>query len=225
MKFSRVLFIFMIVLLVVVGCAKRSLVPYEEVDKTNYVIVKLTTGESIRGTTFLNEPHQIGVLLKNGDERIIPKSSIRTIHRKPPIYDDFGRGISEEEIKAVKTKKHSTIYGLGGGALSLGVSFFIGSAIQGSGTTLAATSALGGGLGTLLFIQAGRSKDRADAIKSILERRRSVELKKEEKGTQTKNELQKQLEVEKKKQEELRKQREKLLQDLGKEKEKKKEIE
>ena len=222
MKYSKIIIISLILFLMLGGCAKRSLIPYEQVEKTNYVFVKLTTGEKIKGTAVKSEPHQIVVLLKNSEERVIPKSTVRTIHRKPPVSDDFGRGISEEEIKAVQTNKNSVIYGLGGGALSFGVSFFIGSAVQGSGTTLAATSALGGGLGTLLFIQAGRSKDRGNAIESIQQRRRSVELKNEAPDTQTKDDLQKQLEMEKKKQEELRKQREKLLHDLGKEKEKKK---
>ena len=221
MKYVKILVIVVAALLMHAGCAKRSIVPYEQVENTNYIYIKLTSGESIQGTAFRNEPHQISVLVKNGDERVVPKSTIRTIHRKPPIYDDFGKGISEEEIKAVKTSKNTVIYGIGGGALSLGVSFFIGSAIQGSGTQLALTMAAGGSIGTILFINAGRAKDRRDAIESIRQRRRSIELKKEEENIQTPSAIQKQLEMEKKKQEELRKQREKLLRDLGKEKKKK----
>jgi hypothetical protein len=159
--------------------------------------------------------------LKNGDEKIVPKSTIQSIRRKPPLYDDFGKGISEEEIKAVKTNKHTVIYGLGGGVLSLGVSFFVGSAIQGSGSTLTVTMLAGGGLGTAFFINGGRLKDRRDAIEKIRQRRRSIELKNEEINVQTPDALQKQLEAEKKKQEDLRKQREQLLRDLGEEKKKK----
>ena len=101
MKNNKIIKIALILSLILGGCAKRSMIPYEQVEKTNYVFVKLTTGETIRGTAVKSEPHQIVVLLKNGEERVIPKSTVRTIHRNPPVYDDFGRGISEEEIKAV----------------------------------------------------------------------------------------------------------------------------
>jgi hypothetical protein len=221
MKYSRIFRIVIIGLSLCIGCAKHSLVPYEQVENTNYIYIKLTNGEEIQGTAFKNEPHQISVLLKNGDEKIVPKSTIQSIRRKPPLYDDFGKGISEEEIKAVKTNKHTVIYGLGGGVLSLGVSFFVGSAIQGSGSTLTVTMLAGGGLGTAFFINGGRLKDRRDAIEKIRQRRRSIELKNEEINVQTPDALQKQLEAEKKKQEDLRKQREQLLRDLGEEKKKK----
>lgn len=221
MKWFKIFVVIIIVLSMLTGCTKRSLVPYEQVENANYIYIKLTSGESIEGTAFKNEPHQISILEKDGEERVVSKSTIKTIYRKPPIYDDFGKGISEEEIKAVKTSKNTVIYGLGGGALSLGVSFFVGSAIQGSGTQLAVTMAVGGGVGTFFFINSGRAKDRRDAIENIRQRRRSIELRKEEANTQTPSAIQKQLEMEKKKQEELRKQREKLLKDLGKEKKKK----
>ena len=221
MKCIKFFVVVIIVLSMLVGCAKRTIVPYKQVENTNYIYIKLTRRESIQGTAFKNEPHQISVLVKDGDERVVPKSTIKTIHRKPPIYDDFGKGISEEEIKAVKTSKNTVIYGLGGGALSLGVSFFVGSAIRGSGTQLVVTMAVGGGIGTIIFINTGRAKDRRDAIENIRQRRRSIELKREEANTQTPSAIQKQLEMERKKQEELRKQREKLLRDLGEEKKKK----
>lgn len=222
MQFGKLVGILIIGFSICMSCAKRSLVPFEQLEKTNYVFLKLNNGEKVRGTSVKVEPHQVTVLQNNGSQKVVPKAAIRSVLRKPPVYDDYDRGISEEEIHAVKKGKNRLIYTLGGGALSFGVSFFIGSAIQGSGTTLALTTGLGGSLGTLFFLSSGNVKDRHVAIEKIRKKRRSVELNKNDKNTQPSDDLQKQLEAEKKKEEELRKQREKILRELGKEKKKEK---
>ncbi len=208
---------------IIAGCAKRIPVIYDHVERTNRVEVTLVSGKRIEGTVSKIEPHQLTLLLKGWKLGVVPKSSLRSIKRKPPVYDDFGRGISEEEIHSVEKNRNTLIYGIGGGALSFGVSFFVGSLVSESmeengGTVLASTTAAGGVLGTVLFRHAGKAKDRRVAIENIREKRRSVELKKKEE-TKTPDELQKQLEEEKKKQEKLRKERERILRQLGKKKE------
>ena len=211
-------------LLILLGCAKRIYnVNYDEVERTNRVEVMLVSGRKVVGSIFKAEPHQLTILLKDRKLRAVAKSSIRSIKRKPPVYDEYGRGISEEEILSVQTKRNTLIYGIGGGALSFGASFFIGSlAAQDSasgGTVLATSTLAGGGLGTYLFVRAGEAKDRKEAI---IQKRRTAEITDEEDKSKTPEELRKRLEEEKEKQEELRKQREQLLRELESKKKKKK---
>ncbi len=215
-------------LFIFAGCAQRILVKYDQVERTNRVKIVLTSGKKIEGTVVKADPYQLTLIKKNRQLKTVPRSSIRYIKRQPPVYDDFGRGISEEEIQSVKTNKNTLIYGVGGGALSFGASFFVGSLVVGQskengGTILGATTLLGGGLGTGLFIHAGNARDRREAMEKIREKRRSVKLKRGEVQKKSPDDMQKFLEQEKKKQEQLRKQREELLRQLKIEKKKKKE--
>ena len=207
------------------GCAKYSLVPYGEVESTNSVEITLTSGEKLKGTVLEIEPHQI-VLLTEDLQEAVPKTKIRSVKRRPPVYDDFGRGISEEDIASVQTNRNAIIYGAGGGALSLGASFFLGSLAansveQNSGLVLGASAVGGGALGTWLFVRAGKAKDRRDAIERICELRRSEAVQEREEDAGAEGELKQQLDDERKKHEELRKEREKLLRELEGKKKKK----
>jgi small nuclear ribonucleoprotein (snRNP)-like protein len=207
------------ILIILTSCAKRVYdVSYDDVQKTNRVEVVLVSGKKVEGTIVNVEPHQLTLLLKDRKVGRIAKSSIRSIRRRQPIYDDFGRGISEEEIESVQTNRNAIIYGVGGGALSVGISFFVGSTAgkdaSNGGTILAASTIGGGGLGTYLFVRAGKGKDRKDAIETIRVKRRSEAVTEEKGGDQSLQELRDRLEEEKKKQEDLRKQREELLREL-----------
>ena len=133
-------------------------------------------------------------------------------------------GISEEEIQSVQKNRNAVTYGIGGGALSLGASFFLSSLIahdmEEGGTIVAGTTVIGGGIGTLLFVKGGKAKDRQEAIESILDKRRSEKYQK----TQVKQkqsdpeEIERLIQNEKEKQEKLRREREELLKELeGKE--------
>lgn len=209
------------------GCAHRAIVPYEHVEKTNSVLVELVSGKSIEGTVLKKEPHQITLFMKDRGRQVIPKSSVRLIKRKPPVYDDFQNGISEEEIKSVQTNKNAVVYGIGGGALSTGLSFFLGSLASKSmdengGTVLVATTAGGGGLGIILFTIAGKRKDRKVAIETIREKRRTQEIGSKSDQDVSPDALKTQLEQEKRRHEELRKEREILLKELEAKKKKKK---
>jgi len=200
------------------GCAHWQEVTYSDVKTDNTVRISLVSGEGITGTVKKTEPHQI-IILKENKFFKISKSSIKNIKILPPVYDDFGRCISEREIKSVKTNKNAVIYGIGGGALSFGTSFFIGSMLAGedtskSGGVLIGTTAAGTGLGTILFVKAGMAKDRKEAIEKVKEKRRLQAQKKlNKKNPETKN-IQDMIKKEKEKQEQLQKEREKLLKEL-----------
>jgi len=218
MKNRNILILGLVIILMLTGCAKRIPVTYQEVEQTNFVEITLLNGSKIVGSVQKVEPHQIIVLEK--DQRMTPvvKTSIRSIKRNPPVYDDFGNGISEDEIASVKTNKNATIYGIGGGALCMGASFFLGSMAANSmdengGVALAASTAVGGGLGTYLFVKAGKAKDRKDAIEAINMKRKSREITAPKANTELQD-LNKQIEEEKEKREKLRKKHEELLKQL-----------
>ncbi len=201
------------------GCAKQVLVPYSQVEKNNWVVIKSGSGEKIEGTVLRAEPHMITIREKSGSTRRVTASEIQEIKRLPPFYDDFGNAISEEEIDRVQTNKNATIYGIGGGLLSASASFFAGSLLahnaDNGGTILVAATAAGGLLGTTLFVQAGKRQDRREAAENIRKSRKSQQVQPAGRK-QSLDEIRKEVSDEKKKQEELRKQREQLLRELEK---------
>ena len=221
----RVFFAWIIgtVFLILTGCAKRISVTYDQVEKTNSVDVRLVSGKTTNGIVEKIEPHQMTLLEKNRTLRVIAKPSISRIQRKPPIYDDFGNGISELEIQEKKTNSNAWVYGIGGGLLSFGTSFFVGSLISkdldNGSTVLAAATGAGGTLGTILFVRTGSSRDKKIAIEKIRDERRALQINfKKEQEDKSSAEIEKMLKEEKEKQESLRKEREQLLKELEKEK-------
>lgn len=211
-------------LLFLSGCAKYQLISYEDVETSNHVRVKLQSGHTVEGDVTQTEPHQLTVMTSAARNSYLPKAEIIQINRKPPVKDDFGKGISETEIAKHKDNKNTMIYGIGGGALSFGASFFAGSIISkdmesNGGAVLGGTTALGGGLGTFLFIKAGQQRDRKVAIENVKHERVSAEYKRRGmNGQKTGDANQSALEKEKKRQQQLRKEREKLLRELNKKK-------
>ena len=90
---------------------------------------------------------------------------------------------------------------------------------ENGGAVLGGTTALGGGLGTFLFVKAGQARDRKAAIEDIKHQRVSQEYKKRGLGDpKEKAAGQSELDKEKKRQQELRKERERLLRELNKKK-------
>ncbi|MCK5145479.1 hypothetical protein KAR48_01920 [bacterium] len=211
-------------LIFIAGCAKYQIVPYAEVEESNYIKVKLQNGYWVEGDVIRTEPHQLTV--ENADSKTanLPKAEITTIQRKPPVKDDFGNGISEKEIARHKSNNNAMIYGIGGGALSAGASFFIGSLISkdmdtNGGAVLGGVTTLGCGMGSYFFLRAGKLKDRHNAIEEIKNQRVSAEYKRRKLGDPDDvSNKRKALEDEKKRQQELRKEREKLLKELNKKK-------
>jgi len=91
------------------------------------------------------------------------------------VKDDAGKIIPEEEINRNKGCTNFWLYTIGGGALSFGVSFFIGSLIERSTKERALlTGVTAGGtiIGTTIFALKGREEDRQEAIEKIKRQRR-----------------------------------------------------
>ena len=211
------------VFLTACGCSKYVMVTYEEVEKTNSVDIALNSGNKVDGTVFRKEPHQLSLLTWDRRTALVPKDNIASIRRLPPVYDSFGKGISELEIAQYKTGRNAVIYGIGGGALSLGASFFLGSMLaadssRDGGIILPGTMAGLGIPGTVLFVRAGMAKDRRDAIKAIDDKRISAKLEETQTTDPAETDRMQKLKTEKEKQEALRKERERLLNELNKKK-------
>ncbi|HEX9935199.1 MAG TPA: hypothetical protein VGB38_08385 [bacterium] len=200
------------------GCSHYTAVDYREVNPTNRVVIEQDTGARIEGTVVRAEPHEIVLIDKNQQTVAVSKSVVRKIKRKPPMVDEFGNGISEEEVEQRLTKRSTTLYGIGGGMLSFGISFFagslIGNATNRGGQILAVSTVVGTAIGTVWFLQAGKNKDLQTAIQSVKAERRTAEIIPPN-GKAPETDLQQRLENERKKQEELRKEREALLKQLN----------
>jgi hypothetical protein len=211
--------------LVLNGCSHYSVIRFEEAERTNYVQAHLATGKTIRGSVVKADPFLLSILQK--DSQIVPvqRDAVLVLLRKPTVADEFGKGISEEEIAQAQKKKNTFVYGLGGGALSFGFSFFAGSLLghaSRNGTALMAGTALTGTLaGTLLFLHAGKAQDRKEAIASIRADRRKAGARPDAEKT-PQEQIQRLLESEREKQEKARLQREELLRELEQSKNEKK---
>ncbi|MFQ5824031.1 MAG: hypothetical protein ACE5JB_08255 [bacterium] len=98
--------------------------------------------------------------------------------KRVPVYDEARRPITEHEIQQHQSNKNFVLYTLGGGAVSFGVSFFLGTLIErsvnDSNDDLALWSTTGAGtlIGTILFAKHGKNRDRNQAIEIIKEERR-----------------------------------------------------
>jgi hypothetical protein len=222
MILKKAYLILVLVLFIFSGCVHQTPVSYRDVEETNYVQITLTSGKVIEGTVLKVEPYQLTIFKKDRTKQTILQSSVSEIKRRPPVYDDFGKGISEEEIKLVQKNRNAAVYGIGGGALCLGASFFISSLIghnmEEGGTIVAASTVIGGTIGVLLFVNGGKAKDRQEAIDKIIEKRQVTEYQKKQiKQKKTSSEeIDKLIEQEKKEQEKLREEREELLKKLEK---------
>jgi hypothetical protein len=201
----------------VCGCSQMALVPYEKVEKTNSVRVRLDSGQKVEGTVLKVDPVQIILSRPDGGSVAVPRDRVGSIRRKTPVEDEFGRSISEEEIHSVQNGRKTAVYGIGGGTLSLGFSFFAGSllghASSNGGAMLAGTAVIGTALGSALFMKAGHRRDRQAAIEAIRIKRRNIEISP---GTSSEGpeELRNRIEEERRMREEARRQREELLREI-----------
>ena len=117
------------------------------------------------------------------------------------MVDDRGQAISNQEIAAKKSNKNFWLYTLGGGALSFGASFFVGSMVErnaesDSRTALWAITGAGTVIGTVLFAHTGRVRDFNQAVEVVKDERQGV--------------LAKDIETEKQKQERIAAERKRL---------------
>ena len=123
------------------------------------------------------------------------------------MVDDRGQAITAQEVAAKKTNKNFWLYTLGGGALSFGASFFLGSMVERnaeseSRTALWAITGAGTVAGTILFAHTGRVRDFNQAVETVKDERQGV--------------LKKGIETEKQKQDRITEERRKLEEDRKK---------
>ena len=85
------------------------------------------------------------------------------------MVDDRGQAVTQQEVAAKKTNKNFWLYTFGGGALSFGASFFLGSMVERNAesenrTALWAITGVGTVVGTALFAHTGRVRDFNQAV-------------------------------------------------------------
>jgi hypothetical protein len=97
--------------------------------------------------------------------------------KKVPVYDEANNPITEREIRYYQNNNNFVLYTLGGGALSFGASFFIGTLVDramdnSDNVALWATTGAGTLIGTLVFANQGKKRDRNQAIEYIKDKRK-----------------------------------------------------
>jgi hypothetical protein len=92
--------------LVLNGCSHYSVIRFEEAERTNYIQAHLATGKTIQGSVVKADPFFLSILQK--DRQIVPvqRDAVLVLLRKPPVSDEFGKGISEEEIAQTRRKEY-----------------------------------------------------------------------------------------------------------------------
>lgn len=88
-----------------------------------------------------------------------------------PMIDDRGEPLPPHEVAAQKSTRNFALYTIGGGALSFGISFFIGSLVDRSldsenNQALWISTAAGTALGLLYFAGQGRVRDHNLAVEA-----------------------------------------------------------
>lgn len=98
--------------------------------------------------------------------------------KRVPVYDEARKPITEQEIQKYQNNKNFVLYTIGGGALSFGASFFLGTLIDRAlddsdgDLVLWATTGAGTLIGTVLFANLGKNRDRRQAIELVKEKRK-----------------------------------------------------
>ncbi len=103
---------------------------------------------------------------------IVALIALNSCANRALLKDDAGRPISEEEVNARKGNSNFLLFTLGGGALSFGASFFVGSLVDRgvndpNHTALWVTTGLGTAAGLAYFIHQGRVRDFNLAVEQI----------------------------------------------------------
>lgn len=205
--FNRIYLLGVLVLMFVyVGCSKRYVVNYDMVKNNSLVNIKTNSGASYEGIVKLKKPSFI-VLNTNRNStnaQKIERTSIDYIKTAPPVFDYQKDVISEWEIDNQKGTKNTWLYTIGGAGLSFGASFFAGSLVhRGMDTSENKDEALWGitGTGTLigtaLFMNTGRKRDREAAIMEIRDKRYDLAKKEIDQKKKKHDEIHQELEREK----------------------------
>lgn len=137
------------------------------------------------------------------------------------LIDEAGQPISTSEVQKHRKNHRALLYTVGGGALSFGASFFIGSLADrrsddGDHSALWIVTGAGTAMGTFIFFQHGRTRDFNAAVELVKEDRRSrvnAQLSEEEKRQSAISSEISKLQEERRKQEE---ERQRLLEEIRK---------
>jgi len=164
-------------LLIINGCSSRILISKNGLQEHQTVRIELRTGESVKGEIVKNDRDIL--VIKDKRDRLwrAKKNDIVRISGPVPVYDYENKVITEQEISRNKKSKNTWYYALGGGLLSLGSSFFLGSMISRTGDgdlrdgEIWGVTAVGTAVGTFLFARRGAKRDRMMAIDNIREKR------------------------------------------------------
>lgn len=179
------IYVFGLLLLFVVSCAKKVPVSYNNIAPGHYVYATLTSGETVEGEvkTKTNEQLEIQTNSQNASRRLLTRE-ILCLNQKPPVYDEAKQIIPESLIKRHQKGTNKWLFTLGGSALSLGVSFFITANVlhqvsdDTEGAALWGPTIGGGVIGGFLFGVQGNKLDRRNSIEAIKERRKIDAIKK-----------------------------------------------
>lgn len=140
-------------------------------------------------------------------------------------YDESGKVITEEELKEHKGRGNFLLYTLGGGALSFGVSLFLGSLVQrasDNGNAAFVSITVGGTIvGISFFAWQGLKRDRLQAIEKIKEQRKNETLIRLRREQQKQEQIKKTTEKIKEEREKLEEEKKKLIEELEKRKKQK----
>ena len=95
-----------------------------------------------------------------------------------PLRDDSGEPIPPKAVQAKKSNSNLVLYTLGGGALSFGASFFLGSVVDRAtnnetNTALWVTAGIGTAIGIAYFAHAGKTRDHNLAVLAAREDRKT----------------------------------------------------
>lgn len=218
-------------LLVIVGfailnwhCAGNMPLKYQQLQEKQTIKVQTKQGETIKGSITKIDEKQMVILTSDQKQKNIGSNDIGSITGPRPVYDESGSIISDAEIAAIKTRSHSMRYLLGGGALSFGVSFFLGSLIdrqvsdeEDQGPLMWGIAGAGTVVGATLFSIMGNKKDRQMAIEQIRDQRKEAAttdlMNEKERQRRLKDELKK-LEKEREQQEKEMKELQEKMKDL-----------
>ncbi len=185
------------------GCANRVMLNFNEVKPNSLVQIKTVKGNSCQGIVQTKNTSYLIMQLEKQSENLtrIERQEIATIiGQKDYPLDAQGQVISEWEIEPRKRNNNLLLYTIGGGGLSFGASFFIGSLLnrrsedvdQGK-RIMWSTAGIGTIAGTILFARAGAQRDRLLAIEKIREERLEIAKKQAEQDRLKRLKIQKEL--------------------------------
>ncbi len=167
------------------GCAKRIPLTYDQTKVNSIIDIKTISGKTQKGLLKAKKPSFMVLQLNSKDERSLLKvnrDDIAGIQGKKNYIEDADRRvISEWDIQERKTNNNLMLYTFGGGGLSFGASFFIGTLlrrgiedeedIKKGENVMWGTTIVGTAVGTYLFSRAGAKRDRFSAIEKVREER------------------------------------------------------